>query len=90
MENPTPQFQMTASTAPPPHPMNVNKYKLVAAAPNQIEDQVNQLIEAGWQPFGAPFLLAAKADDLTLQEKVIYQAMVRQAGAAPPQWLPAI
>ena len=56
--------------------MNVSKYKLVAAPLNQIEDQVNQLIEAGWQPFGAPFLLAAKADDLTLQQKIIYQAMV--------------
>ena len=90
MKDPTPHSGLTASTTPPHQPMNVNKYKLVAAAPNQIEDQVNQLIEAGWQPFGAPFLLAAKADDLTLQEKVIYQAMVLQGSAGSPQWLPTI
>ena len=66
------------------HPMNVNKYKLVVAPRNEIEDEVNTLIEAGWQPFGAPFLLPRKGDDLTLQENMIYQAMVRpaQAGVA--------
>ena len=64
--------------------MNVNNYKLVVAPRDEIEDKVNTLIEAGWQPFGAPFLLPAKGDDLTLQENMIYQAMVRpaQAGVA--------
>jgi hypothetical protein len=56
--------------------MNINKYKLVAAPFDKLEDEVNQLIEAGWQPFGAPFLLPSKADDLTLQQNMIYQAMV--------------
>ena len=56
--------------------MNVSKYKLVAAPLNELENQVNQLIEAGWQPFGAPFLLQAKPDDLTLQQNMVYQAMV--------------
>jgi hypothetical protein len=59
--------------------MNVIKYKLVVAPRDEIEDKVNSLIEAGWQPFGAPFLLPAKGDDLTLQENMIYQAMVRPA-----------
>jgi hypothetical protein len=58
------------------HPMNVKKYKLVAAPVEELEAQVNRLIEAGWQPFGAPFLVAAKPDDLTLQQKMVYQAMV--------------
>ena len=56
--------------------MNVKKYKLVSGSIVEIEEQVNQLIEAGWQPFGAPFLVAAKPDDLTLQQKMVYQAMV--------------
>jgi hypothetical protein len=60
----------------PENPMNVNKYKLLAAPAHELEEQVNQLIEAGWQPFGAPFLLPAKPDDLTLQQNMIYQAMV--------------
>ena len=59
--------------------MNVIKYKLVVAPRDEIEDKVNSLIEAGWQPFGAPFLLPAKGDDLTLPENMIYQAMVRPA-----------
>ncbi len=59
--------------------MNVNKYKLVVAPRDEIEEKINQLIAAGWQPFGAPFLLPAKDDDLTAQEKTIYQAMVRPA-----------
>ena len=59
--------------------MNVNKYKLVAAPQDEIEAKVNELIEAGWQPFGAPFLLPEKDDDLTMQENIIYQAMVRPA-----------
>jgi len=59
--------------------MIVNKYKLVAAPRDEIEEQVNTLIEAGWQPFGAPFVLPEKDDDLTLQENMIYQAMVLPA-----------
>ena len=65
--------------------MNVNKYKLVAAPLNEIENQVNQLIAEGWQPFGAPFLLTAKPDDLTLQQNMLYQAMVHAAQAGLPQ-----
>ena len=60
----------------PYNPMNVNKYKLLAAPADELEEQVNQLIEAGWQPFGPPFLLPAKPDDLTLQQNMVYQAMV--------------
>ena len=56
--------------------MNVNKYKLVAAPIVEIENEVNRLIQAGWQPFGAPFLLPANLEDLTLQQNVVYQAMV--------------
>jgi hypothetical protein len=59
--------------------MNVSKYKLVAAPQNEIEQKVNELIEAGWQPLGAPFLLPEKDDNLTAQENIIYQAMVRPA-----------
>jgi hypothetical protein len=59
-----------------PNPMTVNKYKLVAASIVEIEEQVNRLIEAGWQPFGAPFFLPSKPDDLTLQQNMVYQAMV--------------
>jgi hypothetical protein len=65
-------------------PMNVNKYKLVAAPPDELEDQVNQLIEAGWQPFGTPFLLPAKSDDLTLQQNMVYQAMVLSTKSGTP------
>jgi uroporphyrinogen-III synthase len=56
--------------------MTVSKYKLVAAPRDEIEEKVNQLIEAGWQPLGAPFILPAKPDDLTLQENMVYQAMI--------------
>ena len=70
--------------ASPDHPMIVDKYKLVAAPINELEDKVNQLIQAGWQPFGAPFLLPAKADDLTLQQNKVYQAMVLAASQDAP------
>ena len=63
----------------PNTPMNVNKYKLLSAPLDEIEDEVNRLIEAGWQPFGSPFLLPSKPDDLTLQANMIYQAMVHPA-----------
>jgi hypothetical protein len=56
--------------------MKVSKYKLVAAPQDEIEDKVNHLIQDGWQPFGSPFVLPAKPDDLTLQENTVYQAMV--------------
>lgn len=56
--------------------MNVNKYKLVAAPLEEIEEKVNKLIQAGWQPFGTPFLMPSNGDDLTLQQKTVYQAMV--------------
>ena len=62
--------------------MNVEKYKLVAAPIDELEEQVNQLIQAGWQPFGAPFLLPAKTEDLTLQQNKIYQVMVLSTGRA--------
>ena len=67
----------------PDHPMNVNKYKLVAAPVDELEEQVNQLIQAGWQPFGAPFLLPAKLEDLTLQQNMVYQAMIYSTKRAP-------
>ena len=60
----------------PPNPMKVSKYKLVAAPRDEIEEKVNELIEADWQPLGAPFILPAKPDDLTLQENMVYQAMI--------------
>ena len=66
------------------NPMNVNKYKLVAAPPDKLEDKVNQLIEAGWQPFGAPIFLPANSDDLTLQQNMVYQAMVLSAKGSTP------
>jgi hypothetical protein len=59
--------------------MTVSQYKLVSGSIVEIEEQVNQLIEAGWQPFGPPFLLPAKPDDLTLQQNMVYQAMVLPA-----------
>jgi hypothetical protein len=64
-------------------PMHVHKYKLLAAPIDELEDQVNQLLQAGWQPFGAPFLLPAKHDDLTLQQNKIYQAMVLPPSPKP-------
>jgi hypothetical protein len=64
--------------------MNVNKYKLVAAPFDKLEDQVNQLIEEGWQPFGAPFLLPSRPDDLTLQQNMIYQAMILPSERSVP------
>lgn len=64
--------------------MTVNKYKLVSGSIVEIEAQVNQLIEDGWQPFGPPFLLPAKPDDLTLQQNMVYQAMILPAKSGGP------
>ena len=75
MPEPTPQMQ-PAPAASFPNAASVNKYKLVAASIVEIEDQVNRLIQGGWQPFGAPFFLPSKPDDLTSQQNMVYQAMV--------------
>ena len=56
--------------------MTISKYKLVAAPRDEIEEKINQLIAAGWQPLGAPFVLPSKPEDLTLQENMVYQAMI--------------
>jgi hypothetical protein len=64
--------------------MNICKYKLLAAPLDEIESRVNQLIEAGWQPLGAPFFLTARPDDLTLQQNMVYQAMVLSTVPATP------
>ena len=64
--------------------MNVNKYKLVVAPRDKIEDKVNTLIEAGWQPFGAPFFLPSNPEDLTMQQNTVYQAMVLSSTSNVP------
>ena len=49
--------------------MTISKYKLVAAPRDEIEEKIDPLIVAGWQPLGAPFILPAKPEDLTFQER---------------------
>jgi hypothetical protein len=64
--------------------MTVSKYKLVAAPIVEIENEVNRLIQAGWQPFGAPFFLPSNPEDLTMQQNMVYQAMVLSSTSNVP------
>ncbi|MGD0411416.1 MAG: hypothetical protein ABSC18_06905 [Verrucomicrobiota bacterium] len=64
--------------------MTVNKYKLVAAPIVELEVEVNRLIQAGWQPFGAPFFLPSNPEDLTMQQNTVYQAMVLSTQSSVP------
>jgi hypothetical protein len=65
---------MTTPAQPELRP--INKYKLVVAPSGEIADEVNKMIQEGWQPFGSPFVLPAGPPDETLHVNMVYQAMV--------------
>jgi hypothetical protein len=54
--------------------MKITRYKLLCHRADYLENEVNSLIEQGWQPLGAPSI--APAPPHSDQSDTVYQAMV--------------
>ena len=57
--------------------MKITHYKLIAERTESIEDKMTELIAAGWQPFGPPFVLPPTADMEPVE--TVFQAVVKYA-----------
>jgi hypothetical protein len=54
--------------------MKITGYKLVFHRADYIEKEINELLQKGWQPLGAPGI--SPAPPHSDQSDVVYQAMV--------------
>ena len=53
--------------------MKITAYKIVMKRADDIEDEINELIKSGWQPYGSPCVVPQTPE----QADTVLQAMTR-------------
>jgi hypothetical protein len=62
--------------------MKIIGYKLIIHRADHVENEVNALVDKGWQPLGAPSV--SPAPPHSDQSDTVYQAMVLYADSKAP------